>query len=354
MHCRTFQIAYFTTTHWGVEFAHKSVFQLKMSHKDNNNNGSAVVSAITRDHTDKIILRPFEYIMRVPGKDFRSQLIDAFNMWLKVDTDKLDKIKIIIAQLHNASLLVDDIEDDSQLRRGAPVAHNIFGIASTINAANYVYFLALQMTHELGVPEAIRVFMEELIHLHRGQGMDIYWRDNVQCPTEEDYIEMVQNKTGGLFRLSVRLMQVFSDFKADLKPLVNLLGHFFQILDDYQNLLSEKYHENKSYCEDLTEGKFSFPIIHSIRVRPDDSCLLNILKKKTTDVELKKYAVQIMRETASFEYTERILVSLYDQLLAEIDSSKFEGFGPNEKLKAILRWLVKDCSFLDRHHDNPQ
>jgi geranylgeranyl diphosphate synthase, type III len=52
--------------------------------------------------------------------------------------------------------------------------------------------------------------IEELINLHRGQGMDLYWRDSLTCPTEQEYIEMVNNKTGGLLRLAVKLMQACS------------------------------------------------------------------------------------------------------------------------------------------------
>lgn len=63
----------------------------------------------------------------------------------------------IIADLHNASLLIDDIEDNSKLRRGVPVAHSIFGVAPVINTANYVYFLALQRCHALKNEEAMKV-----------------------------------------------------------------------------------------------------------------------------------------------------------------------------------------------------
>ncbi|CAG2191856.1 GGPS1 [Mytilus edulis] len=93
--------------------------------------------------------------------------------------------------LHNASLLIDDIEDNSKLRRGIPVAHSIYGVAHTINSANYIYFLGLQKVLMLEHPEATKVFTEQLLELHRGQGMDIYWRDSVVCPTEEEYNTMV-------------------------------------------------------------------------------------------------------------------------------------------------------------------
>lgn len=63
---------------------------------------------------------------------------------------------------------------------------------------------------KLGDARAYEIFTEELLSLHRGQGMDIYWRDASICPTEDEYFTVVSNKTGGLFRLAVRLMQLAS------------------------------------------------------------------------------------------------------------------------------------------------
>lgn len=91
-----------------------------------------------------------------------------------------------------------------------PVAHSIFGTAQTINSANYVYFLALRELSRLRNPKAIEIYTGELLNLHRGQGMDLFWRDTLTCPSEADYLEMVDNKTGGLFRLAVKLMQAES------------------------------------------------------------------------------------------------------------------------------------------------
>ena len=130
---------------------------------------------------------------------------------------------------------IDDIEDNSKLRRGIPVAHSIYGVAQTINSANYIYFLALERITAMGHPRGVAIFTsrwrergreggrerereggrgrgerggrkeresssvrvsslspEQLLALHRGQGKDIYWRDSYICPTEEEYIEMVQ------------------------------------------------------------------------------------------------------------------------------------------------------------------
>jgi geranylgeranyl diphosphate synthase type 3 len=67
-------------------------------------------------------------------------------------------------------------------------------------------------------------------------GLDIYWRDSFTCPTEEDYLYMIECKTTGLFGFGVRLMQLLSENKTDYLPFVRVVGQYFQIRDDYANL----------------------------------------------------------------------------------------------------------------------
>eukprot|EP01089_Gocevia_fonbrunei_P019924 TRINITY_DN7213_c0_g1_i1.p1 TRINITY_DN7213_c0_g1~~TRINITY_DN7213_c0_g1_i1.p1 ORF type:complete len:319 (+),score=49.56 TRINITY_DN7213_c0_g1_i1:119-1075(+) len=284
----------------------------------------------------KILMEPYTYLLKVPGKDVRGKLIDSFNVWLKIPTPKLQQIKNIVTILHTSSLLIDDIEDNSDLRRGVPVAHAVYGVPSTINCANYMYFLALQYCASMGNLKATQVFLEEMINLHHGQGYDIFWRDHQTCPTEQEYKLMVLDKTGGLFRLAVKLMQCFTTITTDYIPLVNQLALFFQIRDDYVNLQSTSFMDNKGFCEDLTEGKYSFPIIHSIRSNLEDHRLLNILKQRTTSVELKKYAVKYMEESGSFVYTLK--------MLREIEKSvgdELKKLGGNPDLEKILGMLSK-------------
>lgn len=262
------------------------------------------------EEMERAILQPYYYIVRIPGKQIRTKLAEAFNYWLKISPEKCQAVTEIVQMLHNSSLLIDDIEDNSLLRRGVPVAHHIFGVASTINSANYVYFLSLEKCLQLGDPRATTVFTEQCLELHRGQGMEIYWRDNYICPSEDDYITMVKRKTGGLFGLAVRLMQLFSENKSDFSDLIGTLGLYFQIRDDYANLVLKEYTDNKSFAEDLTEGKFSFPIIHAIQKHPEDPRMMNIVKKRTKDLEIKKYAVDVLEKLGSFAYTKEVLKKL--------------------------------------------
>lgn len=283
---------------------------------------------------DRRILEPFSYINQVPGKDVRGVLIDCFQMWLQIPMEKIESVKSIISFLHNSSLLIDDIEDNSKMRRGVPVAHSIYGTPSTINCANYVYFMALSECHQLNNSKAMEVFVEEMLNLHRGQGYDIMWRDQCQCPSEAEYRGMVLNKTGGLFRLAVGLMQAFSDNKTSYTKLLNSLGLYFQIRDDFVNISSASYMLSKSFCEDLTEGKFSFPIIHAIHACPEDSRLLNILRQRSEDENIKRHAVQWMDQCGSIAYTRDVLKNLKSDVLEEIES-----LGGNKALTALIAKL---------------
>ncbi|KAJ2952027.1 hypothetical protein O0L34_g4287 [Tuta absoluta] len=288
---------------------------------------------------DEKVLMPYTYISQVPGKQIRTKLISAFNYWLNIPEDKIRSVGEIVQMLHNSSLLIDDIQDNSILRRGIPVAHSIYGVASTINAANYVMIIALEKTLELGHPQATSVYTEQLLELHRGQGMEIYWRDNFRCPSEDEYKQMTIKKTGGLFMLAIRLMQLFSDNKSDFSKLSAILGLYFQIRDDYCNLCLQEYSENKSYCEDLTEGKFSFPIIHAIRhqraTNAADNQVLHILRQRTRDVEVKRYCIALLERLGSFQYTRDTLCALDKEARFEV-----ANLGGNPHLETLLDELL--------------
>ena len=70
--------------------------------------------------------------------------------------------------------------------------------------------------------------------------MDLFWRDTLTIPTEKDYLQMISNKTGGLFRLMIRLMMTQSRSGIDLVPFIEIMGLIFQIQDDYKNLTCDQ------------------------------------------------------------------------------------------------------------------
>ena len=331
---------------------------------------------------DESLLEAFRYIEATRGKDVRGKMLDAFNYWFQIENAAaVSTVKSIISDLHNASLLVDDIEDASTLRRGIPVAHEVFGVPIVINTANYVYFMALQKVHNLREPECMDIFVTELLNLHRGQGHDIQWRETHKCPTEEEYLDMIRDKTGGLFRLAVGLLIPFigkqhnervvadaspseSSKKCEectsvdgsprvwstdsIMPLVNDLSIYFQIRDDLLNLVDPDYFELKTFAEDLTEGKFSFPVIHNIRLThecrdgQEDTRLMSILQQKSSKVELKRYAVDLMKESGSLQYSRDTC-----QVYKEKSLKAIESLGGNPPLVKLVEMLDVKLKAID-------
>ena len=108
--------------------------------------------------------------------------------------------------------------------------------------------------------------------------------------------------------------------------------------------------QTKSFCEDLTEGKFSFPIIHSVKSFPDDTRLLNILRQKTEDVDVKKHAVQWMERTGSMKYTRDTLKVLHSEVILEI-----EDLGGHFTLTQLVNRLdaeLDDIKYTHNENDN--
>jgi geranylgeranyl diphosphate synthase type 3 len=87
---------------------------------------------------------------------------------------------------------IDDIQENSILRHGIPVAHSIYGVASTINIANYLLLKGLKRVQSLNHHVAITVCTEQVLDMYYGQRMHICWRDNYNCPSFQEYKQMCE------------------------------------------------------------------------------------------------------------------------------------------------------------------
>jgi len=129
-----------------------------------------------------------------------------------------------------------------------------------------------------------------------------------------------------------------TNINVDYVPLVNLIGVFFQIRDDLMNLQSTEYTSNKGFAEDLTEGKFSFPVVHGIHADTSNRQILNVLQKRPTTPTLKVHTISYLKDhTKSFEYTLSVLKVLEIKTRAEI-----ARLGGNAGLDRIMDLLHVD------------
>ncbi|KAF3909873.1 hypothetical protein ABW21_db0206335 [Orbilia brochopaga] len=125
---------------------------LKPLHSSNGVNGKHQAKSWLSPYStlsDEVVLEPFKYIQSLPSKKIRKFAIEALDYWYRVPQRSLDIILNVIDILHSSSLIIDDIEDDSTLRRGRPAAHMIYGTPQAINAANFLFVKALEEVKKL-------------------------------------------------------------------------------------------------------------------------------------------------------------------------------------------------------------
>ncbi|BAE56807.1 unnamed protein product [Aspergillus oryzae RIB40] len=310
-------------------------------------NGAVAVGTPPAKITDyKAVKAPYNYINTLPSKNIRETFIDALNSWLEVPAASSTSIKSIIGMLHHSSLMLDDIEDNSVPRRGSPTAHTLFGVGQTINSANYTFVCAFEELQKLQSPNAIGVFIEQLKNLHCGQGLDLYWKYNTHVPTADEYMTMIDHKTGGPFRLCVRLMQGESSGKTehiDARRFVTLLGRYFQIRDDYQNLTSAEYTSQKGFWEDLDEGKSSWPLIDCLTGSdPEQTMIKGILQHKGVGempMAMKRLILGKMRKGGALDSTFLLLQDMQEDILKELELLEAEFGSENPILELVLRRL---------------
>ncbi|RAQ45961.1 geranylgeranyl pyrophosphate synthase [Aspergillus flavus] len=305
-------------------------------------------SKVSTKPEKNIVLAPYNYIAGLPSKNVREIFIQGIHIWIQVPQPTLESIKSIINILHQSSLMFDDLEDESQLRRGRPATHMLYGPAQTINSAVYALVNTFSEVQRLDSSETTEIFIDELQNLHCGQSFDLYWKYHGHIPTVEEYMTMIDHKTGGLFRLCVRLMQaksISSGPHLELTHFVSLLGRFFQIRDDYQNLMSEEYSHQKGFCEDFDEGKISLPLIYYMQssgLESDQVKGLLFSRRSSGDglpLGMKEFILKAMKTNGAIGKTKALLQTMHNDLLTELHRLEASFGLKNPILEGILTKL---------------
>ncbi|KAL3459287.1 isoprenoid synthase domain-containing protein [Aspergillus heterothallicus] len=274
---------------------------------------------------EEAVLAPWKYTQSLPGKRTVGRMIECLQAWFTLPTESVNIIAEVTTMLFNATLMLDDIQDESQLRRGKPAAHAVFGQAQTVNSATYLYVKGgRRLKGVIHADDCGKVFLDELETLAFGQALELQWKFEKTCPSTKEYLVMIDNKTGGFFRLVLRLLEVESVSEPDpeLMHLFTLLGRYYQIRDDYMNLASEEYTAKKGFCEDLSEGKFSFPLLHLLQHSPHPDTVRGVMfhREDKTDfsIEMKQFILAEMKEAGSLTYTMNLLEELFDAIIRRV------------------------------------
>jgi geranylgeranyl pyrophosphate synthase len=294
-----------------------------------------------------------DFVLR-GGKRLRPVLFMQTLELFGVDYKKYKDFAVSIELLHNGTLILDDIEDDGELRRGKPTCHRKFGIDTAVNVGGALYIMPLMIlqnnSKNLTAAQKLKInqiYTEELINLSFGQSIDIYWHNHPNINVSKDeYLEMVRLKTGSLMRMSLRMACVIAgkDGKIEscFKDFAEKIGMAFQIKDDALDLTSKDERFGKSFGNDISEGKISLPVVLALESASlkDKKNLVEILSLHTRNKAMIRQAVNIINNTQAVEKSIKFANELVDQAWKriEIDCSDIKKF---DALKELTYFFVK-------------
>jgi len=270
---------------------------------------------------EEILLQPVTYYINQKGKNIRCIICDLLGTLLNVIQDDIKLIKYIIDYIHNSSLVIDDIEDNSLLRRNEMCSHIKYGVPLTINAGYYCVFKMLTIITKHFRQQTVNKCIEFIYYVHEGQGMDIYYTNNKIIPSIEEYTKMMIYKTGYAFILILELLMDKSNnviIKKNKETLVKILTNFsifYQIRDDYINLTDPNYWKIKGFCQDLEEGKISYLLV--VFSSLCDINIVDMMSDKT--IEGKKKIVLLLNEYNIFDIIYEKLMELKSDILKEMN-----------------------------------
>jgi geranylgeranyl diphosphate synthase type I len=308
------------------------------------------------DVVNKTIAEPIWEFLRRGGKRWRPSLFLLIVEALGGDKDKVFDFVVIPEIIHNGTLFVDDIEDRSELRRGKPCTYLMYGVDIAINTGNTMYYLPLlpliKNRDKFDSETLVKVYetyVREMINLGLGQAMDIAWH-NGMCDadnlSEEEYFQMCAFKTGTLARMSAKIAAILSgaddDLTEKLGNYAETIGVAFQIQDDILNLVEGEFTERKGLGEDITEGKRTLLVIHTLnKASPKDrERLIEILNMHTTDQDLRDEAITMIKKYGSIEYAKEKARNMVKEVWRGVDKL-LKPSPAKEKLKAFADYLVE-------------
>jgi len=313
--------------------------------------------AYNLDALNKAVTEPIWEFLDRGGKRWRPALFLLICEALGKKSEDFVDFAIIPEVVHNGTLMVDDIEDASELRRGKPCTYKIYGLDIAINAGNSMYYLPLMplIEKKAKVPpqklcKVYEIYVQEMISLSLGQAMDIAWHRGLANADEIDekgYLQMCAYKTGTLARMAAKIAAVLADANEEL---VEKLGFFaesigiaFQIQDDILDLTSGEFAKKKGgRGQDITEGKRSLIVIHTLKVanNKDRNRLIKILNMHTSNQKLVEEAISIMEKYDSINYAKNLAKEMVKDSWKKVEKL-LPASDAKEKLNAFAKFLIE-------------
>lgn len=247
------------------------------------------------------------YIISGGGKRVRPLLAVLAARAIDYQGDAHIRLATIIEFIHTATLLHDDVVDESALRRGRDTANQLFGNAASVLVGDFLHTRAFQMMVELGNMQVMQLLSDATNLIAEGEVMQLM-NCNDPSTTEDNYLQVIYCKTAKLFEAATHCAAILanqpSHIELALRDYGKYLGTAFQLIDDVMDYSSSSQTMGKNVGDDLAEGKPTLPLIHAMtQGTPEQSKRIAQAITERDGMEHLDEILDILTQTNALEYT---------------------------------------------------
>jgi len=280
----------------------------------------AVVRA--RLHSDVVLVRQVaEYIIAAGGKRMRPALVLLSARACGYSGTRHHDLAAVVEFIHTATLLHDDVVDESSLRRGRETANAVFGNPASVLVGDFLYSRAFQIMVGAGSMRVMQVLADATNVIAEGEVLQLMNCRNADIGIDA-YLQVIRYKTAKLFEAAGRLGAILGEANPEIETALAdygmHLGTAFQLIDDVLDYSGQEAETGKHLGDDLAEGKPTLPLIHAIHHGTPEQAAL----------------VRAAIETASSDRFAEVLVAV--RSCGALDAARRHGLAEAAKAKAAL------------------
>ncbi|MFC4700549.1 octaprenyl diphosphate synthase [Glaciecola siphonariae] len=247
------------------------------------------------------------YIVNSGGKRLRPLLTVLAARALNIQSDDHHTLAAIIEFIHTATLLHDDVVDESTMRRGRETANELFGNQASVLVGDFLYSRAFQMMVDLKRMRVMEILSDATNRIAQGEVMQLM-NCNDPNTTEAKYLDVIYSKTARLFEAATQLSAVLTDQRQDVEIAMQHygkhLGTAFQLVDDVLDYTAKSEQMGKQAGDDLAEGKPTLPLLHAMwNSNGEDAALIKSAIENADGMAHFERILAVMESSGSIAYT---------------------------------------------------
>ena len=290
------------------------------------------------DSNVDLINQMSHYIISSGGKRIRPLLLLLCARATDYDGDYHYSMAVVIELIHTATLLHDDVVDQSTTRRGQETANELWGNAPSVLVGDFLYSRAFEIMVEPNSMEIMKILSKATNQISEGEVLQLLNIKNANV-TQKEYYRVIERKTACLFKAACQIAGILSNSNQKVIEAMGKfgmhLGNAFQIIDDTLEYESDSSIIGKEVGDDLSEGKVTLPMIYALEktTKSDKKILTDAIQN--ADASNINQVVEILMNVNAFQYSRDIANKESNMALESIDIL------PSSKYKTALKLLCK-------------